>query len=74
MLAIVLLAFLLVFVADYVYVAAFAAHRGLNKQGDSGRRKIFHFVPLVCVPIVVNFNYRLFSLMAIGSYYLFWLI
>lgn len=65
----VFLAFLIVALADYFYTR----YNSSNFK-SSTRRKIFHFVPVGLLPVLVLINYKIFTLMAFGSFYLFWLL
>lgn len=38
------------------------------------RRKIFHFVPVLLLPVLVRIHYQLFVLMVFGAFYLFWVV
>lgn len=69
MLSMVFLAFLIVAIADYFYTR-------FNEENVkiTTRRKIFHFVPVALLPVLVLIKYKLFTLMAFGSFYLFWLL
>jgi hypothetical protein len=69
MILIVLLGFSFVIIADTLYLKY--AH---NDPKTTTRRKIFHFVPITILPLLSNYNYKLFTLMVFGSFYLFWVL